>query len=35
VYLPGVAGVRIEDIVVVEAQGARLLTSSPRDARVG
>jgi Xaa-Pro aminopeptidase len=31
IYLPGVTGIRIEDIVSLEASGARLLTSSPRD----
>jgi len=30
-YLPGVTGIRIEDIVVLEASGPRLLTSSPRE----
>lgn len=30
IYLPGVTGIRIEDIVVLEASGPRLLTSSPR-----
>jgi len=31
VYLPGVGGVRIEDSVVVERGGCRLLTHSPKD----
>lgn len=31
IYLPGVTGIRIEDIVVLEAGGPRLLTSSPRE----
>jgi Xaa-Pro aminopeptidase len=30
VYLPGWGGVRIEDLVVLEAQGARVLTRSPK-----
>jgi Xaa-Pro aminopeptidase len=33
-YLPGEIGVRIEDIVALEATGPRLLTRSPRDAVV-
>ncbi|MGH2463405.1 MAG: M24 family metallopeptidase [Candidatus Limnocylindria bacterium] len=33
-YLPGEIGVRIEDIVVLEAEGPRLLTASPRHAVV-
>lgn len=31
VYLPGVTGIRIEDLVVLTDQGPRLLTSSPRE----
>lgn len=31
IYLPGVTGVRIEDILVLEDSGPRLLTSSPRE----
>jgi Xaa-Pro aminopeptidase len=31
IYLPGVTGIRIEDIVVLEEAGPRLLTSSPRE----
>ena len=31
VYLPGRFGIRIEDMVAVEARGSRVLTSSPRD----
>lgn len=34
IYLPGVGGVRIEDMVVVEDGGGRPLPSSPRDLRV-
>jgi Xaa-Pro aminopeptidase len=30
IYLPGVTGIRIEDIVVLEESGPRLLTRSPR-----
>jgi len=31
VYVPGLGGVRIEDLVVVESHGARVLTTSPKD----
>ena len=31
IYLPGVTGIRIEDIVALEATGPRLLTHSPRE----
>ena len=31
IYLPGVTGIRIEDIVALEASGPRLLTQSPRE----
>jgi Xaa-Pro aminopeptidase len=31
VYLPGVTGIRIEDIVALEPSGPRLLTNSPRE----
>jgi Xaa-Pro aminopeptidase len=31
IYLPGVTGIRIEDIVALEESGPRLLTSSPRE----
>ncbi|MGI8999964.1 MAG: M24 family metallopeptidase [Candidatus Limnocylindria bacterium] len=34
IYLPGVTGIRIEDIVALEGGGPRLLTKSPRDALV-
>jgi Xaa-Pro aminopeptidase len=34
IYLPGVTGIRIEDIVLLEPSGPRLLTSSPREAAV-
>ena len=30
-YLPGVTGIRIEDIVALEASGPRMLTNSPRE----
>jgi Xaa-Pro aminopeptidase len=31
IYLPGVTGIRIEDIVALEPSGPRLLTTSPRE----
>ena len=31
IYIPGVGGVRIEDLVVLEKNGLRLLTSSPKE----
>ena len=31
IYEPGVTGIRIEDIVVLEEAGPRLLTHAPRD----
>lgn len=31
IYLPGVTGIRIEDIVALEDSGSRLLTASPRE----
>ncbi|HUF06938.1 MAG TPA: Xaa-Pro peptidase family protein [Candidatus Binatia bacterium] len=31
IYLPGVTGIRIEDIVALELTGPRLLTTSPRE----
>jgi Xaa-Pro aminopeptidase len=34
IYLPGVTGIRIEDIVALEATVPRLLTRSPREAAV-
>lgn len=34
VYLPGATGIRIEDIVVLERGGPRVLTTSPREALV-
>jgi Xaa-Pro dipeptidase len=33
-YLPGEIGIRVEDIVVLEADGPRFLTGAPRDALV-
>jgi Xaa-Pro dipeptidase len=33
-YLPGEIGIRIEDIVALEADGPRLLTQAPRQAVV-
>jgi Xaa-Pro aminopeptidase len=35
VYLPGWGGVRIEDLVVMEPRGVRVLCHSPKDLRVG
>ncbi|HEX7173622.1 MAG TPA: Xaa-Pro peptidase family protein [Candidatus Limnocylindria bacterium] len=34
IYLPGVTGIRIEDIVALDATGPRMLTHSPREALV-
>ena len=34
IYLPGITGIRIEDIVVLEESGPRLLSTSPREALV-
>ena len=34
IYLPGVTGIRIEDIVALEESGPRMLTTSPREALV-
>jgi Xaa-Pro aminopeptidase len=34
IYLPGATGIRIEDIVALEASGPRVLTSSPREPAV-
>lgn len=33
IYLPGVGGVRIEDVVVVGARGCTVLTTTPKDLR--
>src|SRR5437879_6709802 len=35
VYLPGWGGVRIEDLVVLETDGARVLCRSPKELSVG
>ncbi|MBW3613258.1 MAG: M24 family metallopeptidase, partial [Chloroflexi bacterium] len=34
IYLPGITGIRIEDIVALTDDGPRLLTNSPREALV-
>ena len=34
IYLPGIGGVRIEDVVVVGARGCEVLTGSPKELRV-
>jgi Xaa-Pro aminopeptidase len=34
IYLPGVTGIRIEDIVALEEAGPRMLTTAPREALV-
>jgi Xaa-Pro aminopeptidase len=34
VYIPGSFGVRIEDLVVVTAEGCEILTSIPKELRV-
>jgi Xaa-Pro aminopeptidase len=31
IYLPGVTGIRIEDIVALDESGPRMLTRSPRE----
>jgi Xaa-Pro aminopeptidase len=31
IYLPGVAGVRTEDIVVIREGGCEILTTSPKE----
>jgi Xaa-Pro aminopeptidase len=33
IYLPGVGGVRIEDVVVLRRNGCDVLTSTPKDLR--
>ncbi|HEX8968143.1 MAG TPA: M24 family metallopeptidase, partial [Chloroflexota bacterium] len=35
IYLPGWGGVRIEDLVVLEDEGARVLCHSPRELALG
>ncbi len=34
VYIPGLGGVRIEDMVLVKSDGAELLTKMPRDLEI-